>query len=72
MGLVRTRGCAPGGSDLCQVRAICRVLHPQVTILELRGERCEIRLLGVVGAVLTVDPGLVVETGPGGVARRQN
>ena len=29
------------------------------------------RLFGVVGVVLSVDPGLVVETGPGGVGRRQ-
>ena len=32
----------------------------------------KIRRFGVVGAVLAVDPGLIVETGPGGVGRRQN
>ena len=32
----------------------------------------KIRRFGGVGAVLGVDPGLVVETGPGGVGRRQN
>ena len=30
-----------GGSDLCQVHAICRVLYSQVTILGFREERCE-------------------------------
>ena len=32
----------------------------------------KIRRFGVVGRVLAVDPGLVIETGPGGVGRLQN
>ena len=32
----------------------------------------KIRCFGGVGAVLAVDPGLAVETGPDGVGRRQN
>ena len=32
----------------------------------------KIRRFGVVGAMVTVDPVLVVDTAPGGVGRRQN
>ena len=54
------------------VRAICRALCFQVTIGVFVETVVKICRFGVIGAVLTVDPRLVVGTGPGGVGRRQN
>ena len=72
VGLVRPRTCGPGGSDLCRVRAICKVLFHQVASLAFAETIVNIRRFGVVGAVLAVDPGLVFEAGSGSAGQRQN
>ena len=61
-----------GGSDLCQVRDVCRVLYSQVASLCFVEKGVKIRRSGVVGEVLALNPGLAVETDPGGVGRRWN
>ena len=53
-----------GGSDLCQVRDICRVLYFTWLVWVYMEKGVKSRRPGVVGEVLAVNPGLAVETGP--------
>ena len=59
-------------SDLRRVCVICRVVYSLVVILGFGGEGREDLTFRGCGEVLAADPGLVVETGPGGVRRRWN
>ena len=73
MGLVRPHGCEPEGVLICVGCVLfAGFCTPKwlVWVFVLKGVK--ICRLGVVGAVLTVDPGLALETGPGGVGTRQN
>ena len=73
MGLVRPSGCAPAGILIC----VCRMIFAgcctaKWLIWAFVEKAVKLRRFGVVGAVLAMDPGLLVETGPGGVGRRHN
>ena len=60
-------GVGLGESDLRRVCVICRVVYSLVVVLGFGGEeREDLTFRGCV-EVLAADPGLVVETGPGGV-----
>ena len=59
-------------SDLRRVCGICRLLYSLVIGLGFRGYGVKSSRSGAAGEVLAADPGLVVETGPGGVGRRWN
>ena len=61
------------GVLICVGRVIFAGLYTSKWLLLGFMERgVKIRRFGGVGAVLAVDPGLVIETGPGGERRRQN
>ena len=49
-----------------------RVCTPEWPLWVFVEKGVKIRRFGVAGAVLAVDPGLMVETGPGGAGRLHN
>ena len=61
-----------GGSELCQLCDVCRVCTLKRLLWVCVEKDVKIRRSGVVGEVLAVNPGLAVETWPGGVGRRWN
>ena len=72
VGLVSHAGVGLGDSELCSVRDICSFCTPKRLVWVSVEIGVKIRRSGAAGEVLAADPGLAVETGPGGGRRRWN